>query len=140
VAVAGLTEIFLQESDPRLRAKVGSVLLAYADAGLKLHPVPTDKERRYDELIRVLEELATYPQGVVTPEPEPLIVTDGIPLPTESDKEAAENENLEVLAHNATEAEAPIGAGSEGPAPEVKFDLVSIPGHFPPRWRVQRRG
>ena len=30
--VAGLTEIFLQEPDPRLRAKVGSVLLAYADA------------------------------------------------------------------------------------------------------------
>jgi hypothetical protein len=54
VAVAGLTEIFLQESDPRLRAKVGSVLLAYADAGLKLHPVPSTKEREYDELIALI--------------------------------------------------------------------------------------
>jgi hypothetical protein len=42
VAIAGLTEIFLQGPDPRLRLKAGSILLAYADAGLKLHPVIGD--------------------------------------------------------------------------------------------------
>jgi hypothetical protein len=98
VAVAGLTEIFLQESDPRLRAKVGSVLLAYADAGLKLHPVPTEKERKYDELNRLLVEVAAERQGVLSREQEPPIVeveqTDL--LPPESLEEASEGEALEV--------------------------------------------
>jgi hypothetical protein len=98
VAVAGLTEIFLQESDPRLRAKVGSVLLAYADAGLKLHPVPTEKERKYDEFNRLLAEVASERQGVLSREQEPPIVeveqTDL--LPAESLEEVSEGEALEV--------------------------------------------
>jgi hypothetical protein len=147
VAVAGLTEIFLQEADPRLRAKVGSVLLAYADAGLKLHPVPTDKERRYDELIRMLDELAPEPQGMLSREQVPPVVDPeqtNAPLPVGCTKESSESSDRAVLGpltgENAAEPELLVD-GSSGPASEVEFDLVPMPGWFPPRFRrVPRRG
>jgi hypothetical protein len=69
VAVAGLTEMFLQESDPRLRLRAASILLGYADAGLKLHPVPTEKERQYDELLQLLGEVVCKQRGAVSQQP-----------------------------------------------------------------------
>jgi hypothetical protein len=64
-------------------------------------------------------------------------------LPAGCAEEASAGKGLEMLepstVHNATEAEAPIGAGFEGPAPEVKFELVAIPGRFPRQFRVQQR-
>jgi hypothetical protein len=129
VAVAGLTEIFLQEPDPRLRAKVGSILLAYADAGLKLHPVPTDKERRYDELIRMLDEFAPERQGVVAPAPEPLKVepeqADARLCQAESSTERSEGEMPRPLTAEVSES---VGT-------EEKFVLTPIPGTFPRRFK-----
>ena len=92
LAVAGLTEIFLQEPDPRLRAKVGSVLLAYADAGLKLHPVPSEKERKFDELSQFVSEVVRRHQEAVGRGPQqPTIETHQTEAPfleVESDTEA----------------------------------------------------
>src|SRR6516164_6195193 len=60
-AIAGMTEIFLRDPDSRVRLKAGSILSAYADAGLKLHPEPSAKERVYDssERVAIIAELRT---------------------------------------------------------------------------------
>ena len=42
-AIAGLMEIFLYDPNSRVRLRAGSILLEYADAGLKLHPEPSEK-------------------------------------------------------------------------------------------------
>jgi hypothetical protein len=69
--------------------------------------------------------------------------TTDVLFPAGCTKEAFEGKDLEMpepsTGHNATEAEAPIGAGFEGPAPEVKFELVAIPGRFPRQFRLQQR-
>jgi hypothetical protein len=49
-AIAGLMEMFLYDANSRVRLKAGSILLEYADAGLKLHPEPSEKERAFDEI------------------------------------------------------------------------------------------
>jgi hypothetical protein len=99
VIVAGLTETFLQEADPRLRVKVGSILLAYADAGLKLHPVPTEKERKYDELTKFLEGVVGEQQAAVSRKQEQLIVemeqADAMSLQVEPGNEQSEGGDFE---------------------------------------------
>ena len=143
MAVAGLTEIFLQESDPRLRAKVGSVLLAYADAGLKLNPGPTEKERKYDELTQFLGEVACKQQGAVGREQKLIVETERtdevVPTP-ESGNEAPEGEDLETLelmtSNDTINVEAFVDAASEGHLESIgEPELVPIPGCFPPRLR-----
>jgi hypothetical protein len=148
VTVAGLTEIFLQEPDPRLRAKVGSVLLAYAGAGLKLRPVPTEKERKYDELMQLLEELAPERPGVISLEPEPPVTekeqTEAILVEVKCDNEASEQDAVKIpdraTADDTTGLDVPTGAVSE--APEMVAEYEPIPGHFPQRFRrrVRRLG
>jgi hypothetical protein len=104
---------------------------------------------RLDDPRQAAEEVVSERQGVVSRDHEPPIVeveqTEGTPLPAEPPKEASEGKGLEVLepstSHNATEAEASMGASSEGHAPDVKLVWEVIPGHFPRRLRlVQRRG
>ena len=68
-AIAGMTEIFLYDPDSRVRLRAGALLLGYADAGLKLHPEPSVKERAYDspERATVIEELrAIYARAGLT--------------------------------------------------------------------------
>jgi hypothetical protein len=68
-AIAGFIELFLRDPDSRVRLKAGSILLAYADAGLKLHPEPSVKERVYDspEPATAIEELrAIYARAGIT--------------------------------------------------------------------------
>jgi hypothetical protein len=94
-----------------------------------------------------LLEVATESQGVVSQDRQPPIVdpeqTDA-PLPVGCTKESSESSDMAVLepltGENAAEPELLVDGSSE-PASEVEFDLVSIPGWFPPRFRrVQRRG
>jgi hypothetical protein len=101
------------------------------------------------EATQLLAEVVGERQGMVSPDHESPIVEvgkkDGSPLPAICTKEVSEGTDLEVLEpatiENATETEVSMSVGSPGPAPEVKFDLVPIPGYFPPRFRrVQRRG
>jgi hypothetical protein len=137
LAVAGLTEIFLQEPDPRLRMKAGSILLAYADAGLKLHPEPSAKERAYDEITEYIaagkyeEAIGREQELIVEPaeeETEPLVVVAAEEAPPP-------NRGAELLREirqaPPMEAEVP-----KPPAPQVRYieRLVSKPGHFPPQF------
>ena len=143
LAVAGLTEIFLQEPDPRLRAKVGSVLLAYADAGLKLHPVPSEKERKFDELSQFVSEVVRRHQEAVGRGPQqPTIETPQTEAPfleVESDTEAPGQGDSELFESqpedDTAEIEVHIDAAPENLDPPGKDELVAIPGCFPPRYR-----
>jgi hypothetical protein len=143
VIVAGLTETFLQEADPRLRVKVGSILLAYADAGLKLHPVPTEKERKYDELTRLLADVVHKQQLAGGREQEQPIVemeqTDAMSMHAEPGNEASEGEDLELAEPIASDNTTNMDAYSKNPKLGGEFKLVPIPGHFPPRYRRVRR-
>jgi hypothetical protein len=96
------------------------------------------------EATQLLEEVVGERPRVVGGEPTSAIVkveeADGTPLPADSAEETSEGEDLKALdpprGENTAETEV-----APGPAPEVKFDLVPIPGYFPPRFRrVQRRG
>jgi hypothetical protein len=68
--IAGLMEMFLYDANFRVRLKAGSTLLEYADAGLKLHPEPTAKERAYDQLTQYIEDSARKHRGAMGREPE----------------------------------------------------------------------
>ena len=79
-AIAGLMEIFLYDANSRVRLTAGWFLLEYADAGLKLHLEPSEKERAYDgtpdEREKILSELrALYRKALPAKEPllEPLV-------------------------------------------------------------------
>jgi hypothetical protein len=145
VAVAGLTEIFLQEADPRLRAKVGSVLLAYADAGLKLRPVPTEKEKKYDELMQLLDELAPERPGVISLEPEPPVAekepTEAILVEVKCDNEAPKQDAVNISDRTAADdtigLDVPTVAASEAPEPVEEYE--PIPGYFPQKFRRRVR-
>jgi hypothetical protein len=138
MAVAGLTEIFIHEPDPRVRMKVGSILLSYADAGLKLHP--TEKERKYDELAQFLRN-AVGERGVGRKEQEPLVV-DGEPPGAEPNDSAAETpENADewepdpVAKQSAAAAPDALGPALEELVPKMEYRLAPIPGAFPMRFR-----
>jgi hypothetical protein len=149
LAVAGLTEIFLQEQDPRLRAKVGSVLLAYADAGLKLHPVPSEKERKYDELSQLVSEVVGRHQATVSPGTQQPIAettqTEAPFLELETDSDASSSgdapdgvdpESLWAQQEDgADEIEVPADGASESSQPGGNYEVIAIPGAFPPRYR-----
>ena len=141
MAVAGLTEMFISEPDPRVRAKVGSILLAYADEGLKLHPVPTEKERKYDELANFLRNMVRPREGPAGREEEHLIVE---PVQTdEEDAEAATSKEEEFDAPTVEYSEMGIPLSAEAVAEESleTWDLAPIPGCFPPKYRrVERLG
>jgi hypothetical protein len=149
VALAGLMEIFLSEPDTRLRIKAGSMLLAYADAGLRLHPVPTEKERKYDELTQFLDQTLGKPRGVIRQEQEPPPVVElaqaETPLPkAEADNEQADPGNSEasesMAFDNPVTIEASFDTAPEPIGPSEEFDQVAIPGRFPAQFqRVPRR-
>jgi len=140
MAVAGLTEMFIHEPDPRIRAKAGSILLAYADAGLKLHPVPSEKERKYDELVEILRNTFVGREPALH-ELEPPLVEEtppDPPLKTSSSEtlEAGESWESYPVANDATVvAGASAESGLKGLAPEATFELVPVPGAFPVRFR-----
>ena len=129
LAVAGLTEIFLQESDPRLRAKVGSVLLAYADAGLKLHPVPTMKEREYDELMALITVEAEKDRIACPPEPSKATSHHQMLGAPAAEDVAPAKSATEILAELRQEAR----VKQQVPALETRYVEKCVPGHFPPR-------
>jgi hypothetical protein len=135
VAVAGLTEIFLQESDPRLRAKVGSVLLAYADAGLKLHPVPSTKEREYEELMALITVEAEKDRSVCPPEASKTTAHHEILGALAVQDEAPAKSAAEILAELRQEAHVKQQV-LKPPAAETRYveKLVSRPGHFPAKF------
>jgi hypothetical protein len=143
VAVAGLMEMFLQEPDPRLRAKVGAILLAYANAGLKLHPVPTEKERKYEEIAQILGDVVRAGPRVINREQEQLIgeteQSDAMLLEVESENEAPGGIDLDmpktITASRTTGIGVPLDGASSGLEPARGFDLVAIPGRFPPQFR-----
>jgi hypothetical protein len=142
VAVAGLTEILIQEPDPRLRVKAGSILLDYANTGLRLHPEPTDKERKYDEIIHLLDELMQERQLTASREQEPLAVeverTDAGLLPLQAGDEALGGGDLKAeppVTAGPGNLEAPMNAETKDSAPEEGFKVVPVPGYFPPRFR-----
>jgi hypothetical protein len=142
LAVAGLTEIFLQESDPRLRAKVGSVLLAYADAGLKLHAVPTEKERKYDELTQFLEGVVNIQRDAASQEPAMTLETVRTKAPlveVEPDDEPSNEGNPETLEPTETDdsitAEVYVDSSAEDLRSLEEVRMEPIPGFFPPKFR-----
>jgi hypothetical protein len=146
VVTAGLMEAFLREPDPKVRLKAGTILLAYADAGLKLHPEPSTKERAYDELTQFLGNIVRE-HRTATDHQEPLIVeTDPpvvLPVPEARFDEALGNADEEAVAElsvwdDAAEMHVPVGSGSEGTAPEAKFEKRPVPGAFPVRLRRVR--
>jgi hypothetical protein len=142
VVTAGLMEAFLQEPDPKVRLKAGSILLAYADAGLKLHPVQSEKERRFDELTQFLRHV-THEHRAATEGQEQLMVETEqpatLPLPRAFAGEApgaADREILEPSTPGAPiDAQAPVEPDSKRTAPEARFELVAIAGTFPTRYR-----
>ena len=138
-AIAGLMEMFLYDANSRVRLKAGSILLAYADAGLKLHPEPSEKERAFDEITRYIEDAARKRREAMGREPEQELIVE----PAE--------EEAEPLVEVAAEDPPPAKSGAElleelrrappmevevpkPPAPQVRYieRLVSKPGHFPP--------
>jgi hypothetical protein len=71
---------------------------------------------------------------------EEAATTANVLLPARCTKEASEATDLEVLEPSTVE-DATETLVSPAPAPEMQYDLVPIPGYFPPRFRrVQRRG
>ena len=139
MAVAGLTEMFIREPDPRVRAKVGSILLAYADEGLKLHPVPTEKERKYDELANFLRNMGRSQEGSAGREEEHLIV-EAVQTDDE-DAEAATREEEEFDASTVEYGEmgTPLSAEAVAEESSENWDLAPIPGCFPPKYRRVER-
>jgi len=115
------------------------MLLAYADAGLKLHPQPSAKERAFDEITKYIaarkheEAMRREPEQALIVEPaeeetKPLVeVAAEDPPPAKSVAEFLE----EVRRAPPVEAEVP-----RPPAPEPRYEErpVSKPGHFPPRF------
>jgi hypothetical protein len=135
-AIAGLMEMFLYDANSRVRLKAGSMLLAYAGAGLKLHPEPSAKERAFDEITQYIaarkheEAMGREPEQALMGEPaeeetELLVgvATEDAP-PAKSGAEILE----ELRQVPPMEAEAPKPL-----APQVRYieKLVSKPGHFP---------
>jgi hypothetical protein len=146
VAVAGLTEIFLQNPDPRLRAKVGSILLAYADAGLKLQPAPPVKTTNEDELNQLVDEILRVQRRTAGQGQEPLTLemeqTEAPVEPVEGVDEAAVAGDLEASepTTDAIEEEVSTDGGSTEHNVEKKFELLPIPGSFPARFRKVQLG
>jgi hypothetical protein len=136
-SIAGLTEIFLHDPDPRVRLETGSILLNYADAGLKSHPEPSTKERAFDEITRYVEDAARKHREALGREPEQALIA-----------ELAEEEAA-PLVEVAVEGGPPGGEGgepepdeparieascaAEQPAAAFRWELV--PGYFPPKRR-----
>jgi hypothetical protein len=141
MAVAGLTEMFIHEPDPRVRAKVGSILLAYADEGLKLHPVPTEKERKYDELAEILRNTLGS-QRTARREDKHLIVepvqTDEV---TEADVEPAiwNERDTEILTVGYGDTGEVLPAKAAADESSEDWELVPIPGSFPTKYRRAQR-
>jgi hypothetical protein len=137
-AIAGLTEMFLYDANSRVRLKAGSMLLAYADAGLKLHPEPSAKERAYDEITKYVEDAARKHREALEREPEQALIVEAAeeeaePLVEVATKDAPPAKSAaefleEIRREPPMEAEAP-----KPPAPQVRYieKLVSRPGHFP---------
>ena len=138
-AIAGLTEIFLYDADSRARLKAGSILLAYADAGLKLHPEPSAKERAYDQLTQYIEDSARKYEEAMGREPEQaLIVEPGeeeaeplVEVETEADPAGCEDEAPEP----GEPATVEVSLVAEKLNPAVKFRMERVPGFFPPKFR-----
>ena len=141
MAVAGLTEMFISEPDPRVRAKVGSILLAYADEGLKLRPVPTEKERKYDELANFIRNMGQSQKGSAGREEQPLIVE---PVQTDDAEPEAATPNggeFEASTVGYGEMETPLSDDVVGEESPENWDLAPIPGSFPRKYRrVERPG
>jgi hypothetical protein len=144
VAVAGLTEIFLQNPDPRLRAKVGSLLLGYADAGLKFQPAPPVKTTNEDELDQLVDEILRIQRRAAGQGPEPLTlemeVTDVLSVQAEPGDQPAAAEDLTTSepTDDAPCASGSSEADSRRPEPKQRFERVPIPGTFPIRFRRVR--
>jgi hypothetical protein len=79
----GLLELFLHDPNSRVRLKAGSILLEYADAGLKLHPQPSAKERAYDEITEYIEDAARKHRESMGRESEQALIVE----PTEEEAE-----------------------------------------------------
>jgi hypothetical protein len=121
-AIAALTEILLYAPDSRVRLKAGSILLAYAAAGLE-KPRETPAAQPPDHTSEVIAELRGLYAKALGTEPPPLV-------------EPVEVEAAEQPAGDYPEPEVP-----ENPEPEPKaagstsaahFQLERIPGRFGP--------
>jgi hypothetical protein len=135
-AIAGLMEMFLYDANSRVRLKAGSMLLAYADAGLKLHPEPSAKERAFDE---ITEYIARKHEEAMGREPEQALIMEPAEEETEPLVEvAAEDEpacrEAEALEPDET-GTVEVSLVAEKISPDVQFRMERIPGYFPARYR-----
>jgi hypothetical protein len=124
-----------------VRLKAGSILLEYADAGLKLHPEPSEKERAFDEITQYIEDAARKKREAeaMGREPEQALIVE----PAEEEAEPL----VEVAARDepaCREAEAPepdetitveVSVVAEKLNPAVQYRMERIPGYFPARYR-----
>jgi hypothetical protein len=139
--------MFLHDPDSRVRLKAGSILLAYADAGLKLHPQASAQERAVDsqERAAIIDELEMiYAQaGIPRPvedaarehreamgkDPEQALIAEEEAEPAQGDDKVREFGEDDTV-------EKPLVAQHRSPA--VQFRLEAIPGYFPAKYRRVR--
>jgi hypothetical protein len=138
-AIAGLMEIFLHDADSRVRLKAGSLLLAFADAGLKLHPEPSEKERAFDEITQHIEDAARNQRETMERESEQALMVE----PAEEEAEPL----VEVAVEDEPacgEAEAPkpdetatveVSLVADPLKPAPQFRMERVPGYFPAKYR-----
>jgi hypothetical protein len=141
-AIAGLMEMFLYDANSRVRLKAGSMLLAYADAGLKLHPQPSEKERAFDEMTQYIEDAARTHREALAKEPEQELIVEPAEEEAEPAGEVEDAPPRKSVAEFLEEIrQAPPMEAEVPPAPEPRYEekCVSPPGHFPPRFvRVRK--